>query len=77
VENAEHATLSQITKANVHELAVAWTYPSNDNVAYVWNPLIVDNVMYVLARGRGAGYAAAGRAVYERRCVMCHGDNLS
>ena len=42
--------MSLITKANVNELTGAWTYPTNDNVAYVWNPLIVDNVMYVLAR---------------------------
>jgi quinoprotein glucose dehydrogenase len=49
-DNSHYTTLSQITKANVNELAVAWSYPSNDNVAYVWNPLIVDNVMYVLAR---------------------------
>ena len=49
-DNSHYTALSQITKANVNDLTVAWTYPSGDNVAYVWNPLIVDNVMYVLAR---------------------------
>ena len=49
-DNSRYVTLNQITKANVGQLTPVWTYPSNDNVSYVWNPLIVDNVMYVLAR---------------------------
>jgi quinoprotein glucose dehydrogenase len=49
-DNSHYTTLGQITRTNVGDLAVAWTYPSYDSVAYVWNPLIVGNVMYVLAR---------------------------
>ena len=49
-DNARYLTLNQITKANVDRLKVAWTYPTGDNNAYVFNPIIVDNVMYVLAR---------------------------
>jgi quinoprotein glucose dehydrogenase len=49
-DNARHLTLEQITKANVHQLAVAWTYPTRDNISYVFNPVVVDNFMYVLAR---------------------------
>src|SRR5437870_3994266 len=65
-DNSRYTTLSQITKANVNELAVAWTYPSNDNVAYVWNPLIVDNVMYVLARNNSlvALDATSGKEIW-------------
>lgn len=49
-DNSHYVDFSQITKANVSELKVAWAYPSNDTISYVWNPLIVGNVMYVLAR---------------------------
>ena len=50
-DNSHYLALTHINKSNVDKLALAWSYPSNDNLAYVWNPLIVDNVMYVLARG--------------------------
>src|SRR6476646_10854848 len=49
-DNSHFSALSQITKENVGKLDVAWSYPSNDTISYVWNPLIVGNVMYVLAR---------------------------
>src|SRR5258708_12544585 len=49
-DNSHFLALSQITKANVGQLDVAWSYPSNDTLAYVWNPLIVGKVIYVLAR---------------------------
>jgi quinoprotein glucose dehydrogenase len=49
-DNARYMTLDQITKANVAKLDVAWIYPTRDAFSYVFNPLIVDNVMYVLAR---------------------------
>src|SRR5215471_4070694 len=65
-DNSHYTNLSRITKANVNELAVAWTYPSSDYVAYVWNPLIVDNVMYVLARNNSlvALDAATGKEIW-------------
>jgi quinoprotein glucose dehydrogenase len=49
-DNARYLTLDQITKANVGTLDVSWTYPTRDSFSYVFNPVIVDNVMYVLAR---------------------------
>jgi quinoprotein glucose dehydrogenase len=49
-DNAKFMTLDQINKSNVASLKVAWTYPTQDNVSYVFNPVVVDNVMYVLAR---------------------------
>ena len=69
-DNSHYTTLSQVTKANVNELAPAWVYPSRDNVSYVWNPLIVDNVMYVLARNNSlvALDAATGKEIW------IHGD---
>ena len=49
-DNSRFSDIGQITKSNVGQLEVAWTYPSRDTLAYVWNPLIVGRVMYVLAR---------------------------
>ena len=49
-DNARYVTLDQITKANVSGLAPVWTYPTRDDFSYVFSPVIVDNLMYVLAR---------------------------
>jgi len=49
-DNARYLALDQITPSNLHQLAVAWKYPTRDTISYVFNPLVVDNVMYVLAR---------------------------
>ena len=39
-----------ITRENISKLGIAWMYPSGDERAYQFNPVIVDNVMYVLAK---------------------------
>src|SRR5262245_55758678 len=49
-ENSHYVAINQITKSNVSQLEVAWTYATGDNDTYNFNPIIVDNVMYVLAR---------------------------
>ena len=49
-DNARYLTLNQINKSNVGQLAVAWTYPTSDNISYVFSPVVVDNMIYVLAR---------------------------
>jgi len=41
---------SQITKENVNQLEVAWMFPSSDSVTYFFNPIIVDTIMYLMAR---------------------------
>src|SRR4051812_24786234 len=40
----------QIRKTNVAQLKQAWFYLSGDSVAYQFNPIIVDSVMYVAAK---------------------------
>ena len=47
---SKYVVMKDITKANVAKLAIAWTYPSGDERPYQFSPLIVDNVMYVLAK---------------------------
>jgi quinoprotein glucose dehydrogenase len=65
-DNARYLTLNQIDKSNVHQLAVAWSYPTLDNVSYVFNPIVVDNVMYVLARNNAlvAIDASTGKEIW-------------
>jgi quinoprotein glucose dehydrogenase len=65
-DNARYLTLEQINKSNVHQLAVAWTYPTRDNISYVFNPVVVDNVMYVLARNNSlvALDASTGKEIW-------------
>jgi quinoprotein glucose dehydrogenase len=50
----------------VSKLRVAWKYPTGDSGKYNFNPLVVDGVMYVLARGNSivALDAATGRELW-------------
>ncbi len=43
--SAQFTALTQINKTNVSQLEVAWTHPVTGTV--IFNPLIVDNVMYL------------------------------
>jgi quinoprotein glucose dehydrogenase len=49
-DSSQYSSLDQIDKRNVDRLEVAWTYETGE--AYQFNPLIVGDVMYVLAHGR-------------------------
>ena len=45
----QYSALKQITRANVSQLEVAWTFPVPDRKGnFGFNPLVVDSVMYVL-----------------------------
>jgi quinoprotein glucose dehydrogenase len=45
--SSQYSALNQINKSNVSQLEVAWTFPVTGTV--IFNPLIVDNVMYLQA----------------------------
>jgi quinoprotein glucose dehydrogenase len=49
-DSAQFSALTQIDRTNVHRLQVAWTYPTGDNNNYLFSPLVVDGVMYALAK---------------------------
>ncbi|MCC6487079.1 MAG: PQQ-binding-like beta-propeller repeat protein [Candidatus Hydrogenedentes bacterium] len=49
-DSSHFVALNQINRSNVSQLQVAWVYPTGDNHAYLFNPIVVDNIMYVLAR---------------------------
>jgi quinoprotein glucose dehydrogenase len=46
---SQYSSLNQIDKSNVADLEVAWTFPTGER-SFVFNPIVVDDVMYVLAR---------------------------
>jgi quinoprotein glucose dehydrogenase len=49
-DSSHFVDLTQITPSNVDQLQVAWTYSTQDRNSYLFNPIIVDKMMYVLAR---------------------------
>src|SRR5687768_2555937 len=49
-DQSKYAVTPDITKKTVSQLDVAWIYPTGDERAYLFNPIIVDGVMYVLAK---------------------------
>lgn len=49
-DQSKFVALDQIDKTNVDQLEIAWTYSTGDERSYQFNPVIVDNVMYVLAK---------------------------
>lgn len=49
-DQSKFVAQDQITKENVGQLEVAWFYPTGDENTYPFNPIVVDDVMYVLAK---------------------------
>ena len=50
MDAAQYSALNQINRSNVTKLQIAWTYPTGDEGKYLFNPIVVDRVMYVLAK---------------------------
>jgi quinoprotein glucose dehydrogenase len=46
---SQYSALAQINRSNVGKLQVAWSYPTGDGNKYLFNPIVVDRTMYVLA----------------------------
>src|SRR5260221_14553809 len=65
-DSAQYSSLAQITRSNVSKLQVAWTFPTGDNNKYFFNPVVVDGVMYVLAKSNSivALDAATGKKIW-------------
>ncbi len=63
---AQYSALNQINRANVSKLQVAWTYSTGDENKYAFNPLVVDDTIYVLARNNSiiALNAATGKEIW-------------
>ena len=65
-DSAQFTALTQITKANVAKLEVAWTFSTGDTRRYNFNPLMADGVLYVLAKDNSivALNAATGKEIW-------------
>jgi len=65
-DSAQYSALSQINRGNVTKLRVVWTYPTADDNHYFFNPLVVDDRIYVLAKNNSivALGAASGREIW-------------
>ncbi len=50
LDSSHYSALTQINRSNVGQLEQAWSYSTRDNYAYGFSPLVVDNVMFVLAK---------------------------
>jgi quinoprotein glucose dehydrogenase len=48
-DSAQYSSLTQINRSTVRKLRVAWRYPTGDGKKYLFNPIVVDRTMYVLA----------------------------
>ena len=46
-DNSKFIDLTQITKANVNQLKVAWEYPTQDANSYLFNPIVIGKVIHV------------------------------
>jgi len=66
-ESSQYSSLDQINRRNVESLEVAWTYSTGERGAYLFNPVVVDEVMYVLAHGAAivALNAATGEELWR------------
>ena len=49
-DGAQYSSLHQVDRSNVNKLKKVWSYQTGDDLPYAFNPLVVDNVMYVMAR---------------------------
>ena len=65
--SSQYSALNQINKSNVSRLEVVWTFPVSGTV--IFNPLVVDGVMYLQASGNtlAAVDAATGTEIWRRQ----------
>ena len=66
---AQYSGLSQINRGNVNRLQVAWKYQTGDSNRYLFNPIVVDTTMYVLAKDNSivALEAATGKELWVHK----------
>jgi quinoprotein glucose dehydrogenase len=74
-DSAHYSALKQIDRSNVGKLESAWTYPTGDHATYVFSPIVVDHLMYVLAKDGAlvAIDAADGKETWVHRFAPAPG----
>ena len=75
-DSSQFSSLDQINKKNVTKLEVAWTYSTGDARTYRFNPIVIDNVMYTLAKNMAlvALDAATGKEIWTHENQGAIGD---
>ncbi len=65
-DSSQYSALSQINRTNVAKLELAWSYQTGDNNKYFFNPIVVDNVAYVMAKNNSivALDASTGKEIW-------------
>ncbi len=65
-DQSKYSKLDGIDKTNVSKLSVVWSYETGDQSSYQFNPIVVDTVMYVLAKNNSlvALHAVTGRELW-------------
>ncbi len=48
-DSAQYSALDQINRSTVGKLRMVWSYPTGDGNKYLFNPIVVDRTIYVLA----------------------------
>jgi quinoprotein glucose dehydrogenase len=71
--SSQYSALGQINKTNVSQLEVAWTFPVTGTV--IFNPLIIDNVMYLQANNNtlAAVDPASGKELWRKQMAGTFG----
>lgn len=49
-DGAQYSALKQVDRGNVSTLRQVWSYSTGDTRGYLFNPIVVDGTMYVLAK---------------------------
>src|SRR5436190_23972453 len=80
-DHSKFVDLKQITKSNVDQLQIQFVVPTYDKSGYNFNPIIVDNVMYVLGRNNSliAVVATTGKEIWihkDLRGIIARGINF-
>ena len=80
-DHSKFVDLTQITKSNVDQLQIQFVVPTYDKTGYNFNPIIVDNVMYVLGRNNSliAVDATTGKEIWihkDLRGIIARGINF-
>jgi quinoprotein glucose dehydrogenase len=65
-DGAQYSSLDQVNRSNVGQLRVAWSYATGDGNKYLFNPIVIDRTMYVLAHNNSlvALDAVTGRELW-------------
>jgi len=80
-DHSKFVDLKEITKSNVNQMEIQFVVPTYDKSGYNFNPIVVDNVMYILGRNNSliAVDATTGKEIWihkDLRGIIARGINF-